>query len=177
MQKGSDKDVEMMYFFCQETKELLEFYINNIRKQFKPTTDYLILSNQWGRRLCDTACATRFKEMCEKLGVTTFYGNQTSPHLLRHSFATLNIEPIGISIPLYEMSQRLRHNSIETTLEHYIHNNPYLKRIKHEVLQKNHKIKTPTDILNGLSLADLEHWLSVELKTDSLTIATVRRNH
>ncbi len=177
VQKGSNKDAEMMYFFFDETKEILELYLNKIRNQFRPTTDFLILSNQWGKALSAPPCATRFKELCKKFEITTYHGDSPSPHLLRHSFATLNIEPIGLSIPLYEMSQRLRHTRVETTRKHYIHNNPYLKKIKHDVLRKNGKKKKTADILNEMPLAEIEHWLSDKLGMESSMIRQVRVNH
>ncbi len=176
VQKGY-KDEEVMYFFFDETKELLELYLNKIRDQYKPTTNHLILSNQWGRSISTTACATRFRQLCKRLNIKTYYGGSPSPHLLRHSFATLNIEPIGLALPLYEMIQRLRHTRVETTRKHYIHNNPYLKKIKHDVLRKNNKKKTATDVLNEMSLADLEHWFSDKLGMDSATVRHIRENH
>ena len=177
VQKGSNKDAEVMYFFFDETKELLEFYIKKVRDLYKPTSDHLILSNQWGGEISSQAASKRFGEMCKKLGLITYYGNKPSPHLLRHSFATLNIEPIGLDIPLYEMSQRLRHTRVETTRKHYIHNNPYLKKIKHEVLRKKTKKKTPTNLMDEMSLADLEHWFSDKLGYDSAMIHDMRVRH
>jgi len=176
VQKGH-KDEEMMYLFFEETKELLDLYLNKVRDKYRPTTDHLILSNQWGRGLSAQPCATRFKELCHKLGIKTYYGNDPSPHLLRHSFATLNIEPLGLSLPLYELIQRLRHERVETTRKHYIHNNPYLKKMKHDVYRQNSKKKTSMDIFNETSLADLEHWLSDKVGVDSETIRRVRENH
>lgn len=176
IQKGH-KDEEVMYFFFEETKKLLEHYLKTSRKEFTPTTDYLILSNKKGSNLSAAYCSIRFKNLCQKLGVQTYYGESPSPHTLRHSFATLNIEPIGLALPLYEMVQRLRHSKVETTRRHYIHNNPYLKKIKHVALRKNNKKRTPKDILNEMPLSDIEHWLSDKLALDSSTIRQVRISH
>src|SRR5690349_4747247 len=137
-----------MYFFFDETKKLLEHYLKNVRKQFGPTTDFLILSNQKGRALSAAHCSMRFRRLCQKAGVQTYYGERPSPHTLRHTFATLNIETIGLGLPLYEMAQRLRHSKVETTRRHYIHNNPYLKKLKIDAFRKNYKKKTPKDVLN-----------------------------
>lgn len=176
IQKGH-KDEEIMYFFFDETKKLIEVYLKTIRKQFRPVVDNLIISNQGGRVLSPQHCSKRFKELCDKFGIKTYYGGSPSPHVLRHSFATLNIEPIGLALPLYEMIQRLRHSKVETTRRHYIHNNPYLKKIKHEVLRKNNRTKTTADILNEMPLAEVEHWLSDKLGVDSATIRLIRGNH
>lgn len=176
VQKGH-KDEDMMYFFFEETKELLELYINKLREQYKPTTDHLIVSNQWGRGLSSQPCASRFREFCSKQGIKTYYGKNPSPHLLRHSFATLNIEPLGLSLPLYELIQRLRHERVETTRKHYIHNNPYLKKMKHEVYRKKAKKKSPSEVLDEIPLADIEHWLSAMLEVDAGTIKRFRHYH
>jgi integrase len=175
-QKGY-KDEETMYFWFDETKQLLELYLKTTRKKFTPTTDSLILSNQKGKGLSAAYCSTRVRLLCEKSGIKTYHGKIPSPHTLRHTFATLNIEPIGLSLSLYDMAQRLRHSKVETTRRHYIHNNPYLKKIKHAVQRKNNRLKTPKDVLNEMSLPDLEHWLSDTLELDSNTVLKFRLNH
>ncbi len=175
-QKGW-KDEETMYFWFDETKQLLDLYLRTTRKKFKPAADYLIISSQKGKGLSAAHCSTRVRLLCEKFGIKTYYGAIPSPHTLRHTFATLNIEPIGLSLSLYDMAQRLRHTKVETTRRHYIHNNPYLKKIKHAVQRKSHRIKTSKDVLNEMSLPELEHWLSDTLELDSNTIRQVRINH
>lgn len=176
IQKGQNKDEEIMYFFFDETKKLLEIYLKEIRKQFNPVTNHLFVSNQGGA-LNSQHCRVRFQEMCNRMGIKTFYEKIPSPHVLRHSFATINIEPLGLSLPLYEMAQRLRHIRVETTRKHYIHNNPYLQKLKHNVYRNKGNKRTARDILNELSLADLEHWLSDTLRVDSNTIKIIRKSH
>jgi integrase len=177
-QKGY-KDEETMYFWFDETKQLLDLYLTKVRKQFNPAPaiDSLILSNQTGKCLSSTYCSTRVKMLCDKFGVKTYYDNEPSPHVFRHTFATLNIEPIGLSLSLYDMAQRLRHSKVETTRKHYIHNNPYLKKIKHAVQRKNSKVRTPFDGLNETPLADFEHWMSDKLGMDSDSILKFRIQH
>jgi site-specific recombinase XerD len=176
IQKGQGKDEEIMYFFFNETKELLEAYLTEIRKKFSPATNHLIVSNQGGA-LCSQHCRVRFKDICARMGIKTFYVNIPSPHVLRHSFATINIEPLGLSLPLYEMAQRLRHARVETTRKHYIHSNPYLQKLKHSVYRRKGIKKTTNDILDEIPLADLEHWLSDKLKVDNHIIKDIRKNH
>ena len=176
IQKGQDKDEEIMYFFFDETKKLLEIYLKKFRGQFNPITNHLIVSNNGGA-LNSQHCRVRFKALCEKMGVKTFYSKMPTPHVLRHSFATINIEPLGLSLPLYEMTERLRHVRVETTRKHYIHNNPYLQKLKHNIYRKKANKKSPQDILSDISLADLEHWLSDRLKIDGGTIRTIRKKH
>jgi hypothetical protein len=119
----------------------------------------------------------QFKRLCSKLQIKTFYGNVPTPHSLRHSFATLNIEPLGLSLPLSEIMRRLRHTRPEIAERHYIHDNPYLKKLKHTVYRKRIKKQTNADRLTEIPLADLEHWLSDTLQIDSQTIKQIRKNH
>jgi len=174
IQKGH-KDEDIMYFFFDETKELLEAYLK-IRDKFTPKTDHFFVSRN-GEHMSHPHCRIRFKELCGKLNIKTFYGNSPSPHCLRHSFATLNIEPLGLSLPLYEIMQRLRHTRFEVAKRHYIHNNPYLQKQKHKVYRKRIKKITSTDTLNEIPLADLEHWLSDKLNVEPTIIASIRRRH
>jgi hypothetical protein len=176
IQKGQNKDEEIMYFFFEETKALLEIYLKHMRKKFMPTTNHLIVSNRGGA-LNSQHCRIRFHHMCSQLGIKTFYGKNPSPHVLRHSFATVNIEPLGLSLPLYEMAQRLRHIRVETTRKHYIHNNPFLQKMKHKVYRDKGNKKSAHDVLDGIPLADLEHWLSDKLHIDSATVKSIRTHH
>jgi len=175
IQKGH-KDEDIMYFFFDETKELLEKYLSKIRQKFSPKTDHLFVSKN-GEHMSHPHCRIRFKRICESLDIKTFYGNSPSPHCLRHSFATLNIEPLGLSLPIYEIMQRLRHTRFEVTKRHYIHNNPYLRKQKHKVYRKRTKKITTVDILNEVPLADLEHWLSDRLNVEPAIINSIRKKH
>jgi len=174
IQKGH-KDEDIMYFFFDETKELLEAYLK-IRNKFSPKTEHFFVSRN-GEHMSHPHCRIRFKELCAKFNVKTFYGKSPSPHCLRHSFATLNIEPLGLSLPLYEIMQRLRHTRFEVAKRHYIHNNPYLQKQKHKVYRKRIKKITSTDTLNEIPLPDLEHWLSDRLNVEPTIIASIRRKH
>lgn len=175
IQKGR-KNEDVMYFFFDETKKLLDIYLSKTRKKFLPETDYLILSRTGGQ-LNSQHCRKQFKNLCEKLQIKTFYGNIPAPHCLRHSFATLNIEPLGLSLPLSEIMRRLRHTRPEIAERHYIHDNPYLKKLKHTVYRKRIRKQTIADKLNEVPLADLEHWLSDTLQIDSATIKSIRACH
>lgn len=175
IQKGT-KHENVLYFFFDETKELLQYYIQHIRKKFTPQTDLLILA-QHGTRLHPHRCRIAFQNLCEKFDLKTFYGKKPSPHCLRHSFATLNIEPLGLSLPLNGIMDRLRHTRSEIAERHYIHDNPYLKKLKHKVYKKRIKRETTSEILDGIPLPDLEYWLSDRLGLDSSITELIRRKH
>ena len=154
---------------------MLEKYLK-IRDEFCPKKDHLFVSKT-GNALLQQHCRVRFRELCKKLGIKTFYSKIASPHHLRHSFATLNIEPLGLALPIYEIMQRLRHSKLETAKRHYIHNNPYLQKLKHTLYRNKGKKKTSMDILNEIPLPELEHWLSDGLGVDGGTIRTIRTHH
>jgi integrase len=173
VQKGT-KAEETMYFFFPETKEILEKYLS-IRDEFIPKSNRLFLSRT-GKSL-GVHWRIQFQVLSQKLGVLTFYGRLGSPHLLRHSFATLNVEPLGLALPIYEIMGRLRHARIETARRHYIHNNPYLKKQKHDLYKNRGRKKTTKEILNEVSLPDLEYWLSNDLGVDQAVIGMIRSRH
>jgi integrase len=175
VQKGT-KPEDIMYFFFPETKEILEKYIA-IRDKFHPKTNHLFVSSIGGGVLEDHQCRKQFSKLCEGLGIKTYYGNKATPHHLRHSFATLNVEPLGLALPIYEIMKRLHHTRLEVTEHHYIHNNPYLKKLKHDMYKKRAKKRTGTDVLDGVSLADLEHWLSDKIGVEPSIINIIRSKY
>ena len=115
--------------------------------------------------------------LCEELSIKTYDGNKATPHHLRHSFATLNIEPLGLALPVYDIMQRLHHTRLDVTIKHYVHNNPYLKKLKHDMQKKKSKKKTNAEMLDGIPLADLELWLSDKVGVESSVIKTIRSRH
>lgn len=173
VQKGI-KDEETMYFFFPETKQILEKYLA-VRDEFNPKCDRLFLSRD-GKDL-GAHCRKQFQSHFQKLGIRTYSGNIGSPHLLRHSFATLNVEPLGLALPIYEIMGRLRHARLETARKHYIHNNPYLRKQKHDLYKNRGKKKTIKETLNEVPLADLEHWLSDDLRVEPSVIKAIRSKH
>ena len=173
VQKGI-KDEETMYFFFPETTVILEKYLA-VRDEFAPKSERLFLSRD-GKAL-GSHYRKQFQAQCQKLGVRTYSGNVGSPHLLRHSFATLNVEPLGLALPIHEIMGRLRHARLETARKHYIHNNPILNKEKHNLYKNRGKKKAAKDILNEVSLPEIEHWLSNDLGVDPSIIAVIRNRH
>jgi site-specific recombinase XerC len=173
-QKGHKVD-DVTYFSFPETSEILERYLA-IREKFCPKTDHLFVSKT-GDALSQQHCRVRFKELCKKLNIMTYYGNVASPHCLRHSFATLNVEPLGLCMSLHDIAERLRHSRIETTRYHYVHNNPYIKKEKMKRYQKKSKKKTHMEILDETPLPELEHWLSDRVKVEPHIINIIRSKY
>jgi site-specific recombinase XerD len=174
-QKGR-KPEEVQYLFFEQTKKLLKHYINNVRKEFHPRCDCLFISD-YGTRLCDQRYRRNFDKICEKFNIKTFYGNKPTPHCLRHSFATLNVEPIGLALPLYEIKRRMRHSKYETLEFHYVHNNPILNKEKFNKIATRTAKKNFQDFLDEVPLVELEYWLSEKLGLDIKTIKIIRRKH
>ncbi len=175
-QKGRDKAPFTMYFYFEKTKQLLDHYLTKIRPKFRPRDDALFLSSQTGRRGALQASQAAVAGHLGKSGIKTCYGNKATAHHLRHSFGTLNIEPLGISLPAHEISYRYRHTRLEITMRIYVHNNPELIKQKHRAIQSRHK-KTHTDILDNIPLSELEHWLNERLGVSFEIIRAIRKSH
>jgi site-specific recombinase XerD len=129
LQKG-DKPTTYLYVLFRPTAELLRRYIRQIRSKLNPKNDYLFLTQE-GNALSSFSVERAVKKISNELGIKTFYGKIPSPHVLRHSMATLNIEPYG-RLTLLELQKRMRHTSIEVLMDHYVHNNPLAEREKYE---------------------------------------------
>lgn len=176
IQKGR-KPKNILYLLFDETKSLLRDYLEKFRSQFKPQDDALFVSIHDKKRLCRETLAAQMNEFLAASGIKTFYKKKATAHHLRHSFATLNIEPLGVSLSLYQVVERLRHTKHETAQKHYIHNNPYLQKKKFEAFKNRIKKRSNRDILRGIPLADLETFLMEELRLDPETMKTVRRKY
>jgi len=175
VQKGSNKPEETMYFFFDQTKQIIECYLK-LRNKFMPKTEHLFVS-RYGTSLCHPHCRKLFKQHCEKLGIKTFYNDTPSPHHVRHSFGTLNISPLGLSLGLYEIVERFRHTKPEIAKRHYIHNNPYLVKQKYNIMKKRLMKKSNIDMLNEIPLVDIEQWLSEKLELGPEIIKAIKRKH
>ncbi|MCX6550461.1 MAG: site-specific integrase, partial [Acidobacteria bacterium] len=130
IQKGEDKpSVSRMNCF-PETKRLMVAYLK-LRERTCLETDALLINRQGGP-LYDNGCRDLIQDHCRRLGVTTHRGLVPSTHRFRHSFGTLNIEPLGLKLPVTDIMRRLRHTSYDVTTRVYITNNPLIERAKHE---------------------------------------------
>lgn len=175
VQKGSNKPEETMYFFFDQTKQIIEQYLK-LRSKFMPKTEHLVVS-RYGTPLCHPHCRKIFKLHCEKLGIKTFYNNSPTPHHARHSFGTLNISPLGLSLSLYEIVERFRHTKPEIAKRHYIHNNPYLVKQKYNIMKKRLMKKSNVDMLSEMPLTDIEQWLSEKLELSPDIIKVIKRKY
>lgn len=125
------KDTLPLYSYLPEiTQKLMKRYLE-LRAQKSPATDILMVSID-GRPLGAYGCRAAVKEHCDKLGLKTYEGNPVNPHRLRHSFGTLNIDPLGLELSLGEISSQFRHSSILTTCDIYIAKNPLYKKRGYE---------------------------------------------
>lgn len=175
-QKGREKPPLTMYFYFEKTKKLLNHYLTKIRPQLRPLDDSLFLSTHSRKAVMLQPCRKAIADHLAKYGIKTFYGKRATAHHLRHSFGTLNIEPLGLSLPAHEISYRYRHTRLEITLRIYVHNNPELIKQKHREIQKKHK-RSYGEMLDSIPLAELEHWLSDRLGILPETLRAIRRKH
>ncbi|MFH0985064.1 MAG: tyrosine-type recombinase/integrase [Candidatus Omnitrophota bacterium] len=120
--KGDKEDV-VLYVLFQQTIPLLRCWIHFARDKFNPKVQRLFVSNN-GVAMTRTGIRGIVCRYCKKLGISTTKGRIPSPHTLRHTLATLNIEPFGKSLSPRLMQQRLIHMDLETLERNYVHNNP-----------------------------------------------------
>ncbi|MEI6169059.1 MAG: site-specific integrase [bacterium] len=128
-QKGQNKPEQWLFNYFEISKLYAKRFLQLREAQF-PNTKSLLVNSDGGQMLEGvlTDCVSRH---CNNLGIVTQNGKSTSPHRLRHSFATLNIESLGLKLSIYEISERLRHEDIKTTKDVYIARNPLILKERH----------------------------------------------
>ncbi len=176
IQKGH-KPKNLLYLLLDETKSLLKYYLEKSRPALKPKDDALFVSIHDKKRLCKETLALQINTYLRTKGIMTFYKRKATCHHLRHSFATLNIEPLGLGLSLYQIVERLRHSKQETALKHYIHSNPYLQKRKFEAFKSKLKPKTHREVLRNVPLADLESFLIEDLRMDPEFVQAFRKKY
>lgn len=103
--KGSK---ERIVVFGNNTKEILELYLNNGRyKLSKGNNDYLFL-NKYGNKLSDRYVRKIIDDIIFKASITM----HVSPHMLRHTFAT---DMLNNGADLVSVKDLLGHESLNTT--------------------------------------------------------------
>jgi site-specific recombinase XerD len=136
VQKGANKRPVVLHNYFKETMALIDRYIQ-LRKSMNSTNDALLLADDGGR-LAEGGARQAIAGHCKELGVLTFERNNPMPHRLRHSFGSLNMQPLGLSLSVWEISERLRHENIKTTTDTYVNRNPLIQRARHEArLRRN----------------------------------------
>ena len=120
--KGDKEDVSL-YVLFQQTIPLLRCWIHFARSKFNPKVKQLFVSSN-GASMTRSGIRGIVCRCCKELGIFTTKGRIPSPHTLRHTLATLNIEPFGKSLSPRLMQQRLIHMDLETLERNYVHNNP-----------------------------------------------------
>jgi len=123
------KPLILYSYFPDISRALLERYLE-LRERLNPSTDVLIVSSS-GQPLSDATCRDIVKNYCDKIGIKTVEGNSVCPHRLRHSFGTLNINPLGLGLDITEIMEHLHHSSIQITYDTYITKNPLLAKARH----------------------------------------------
>jgi len=158
--KGRTTNVDMNLLF-DSTIKLLKFWINVARPKFKPKGDSLFVSNQ-GAPLTYKGIRQSIQHCCQLLAVKTQKGLVPTPHTLRHTFATLNIEPYGKGLNTREMQERLIHVSQQMVETVYIHNNPYAK------MEQAKKLRQKDSRMGAFGRISQEDFFKI---LDTLTIA------
>lgn len=162
--KGKKQD-KILHLLFHSTLELLRNWLNISRKKLNPKTSCLFVSFN-GKPLTRSGIRLIVRDCCKELGIVTVKKKAPNPHILRHTLATLNIEPFGKSLSPRLMQQRLIHIDLETLERNYVHSNPLAEMEEYKrLLEKDFK-KSAIErvskedffaVLDFLSLANEAH--------------------
>ena len=92
----------------------MSFELRKILFRWSASKKHLLFPTKYETRIRPRDFLRDFKKMCKRLGIT---GVRTSPHTLRHTFATEYLKAGG---NIYKLSRMLGHSTIKTT-ERYLH--------------------------------------------------------
>jgi site-specific recombinase XerD len=120
--KGNKQRISL---FGQACSEALEGYIS--RERVQPEAENALFTNKWGRRLTTRSVQKIVKRWALRAGLPP----ETSPHTLRHSFATHLLDG---GADLKSVQQLLGHESLATT---QIYTHISIERLK-KTVQDSH---------------------------------------
>lgn len=166
----SDKTFNLLF---QSSISLLRYWINVIRPKFNQECSRLVFSLK-GKPLTRSGIHRIVHNCCKKSEVKTVQGRIPFPHTLRHTLATLNIEPFGKALPPRLMQQRLVHMDLETLERNYIHNNPLAEMAEYKKLLEKDSNK---EAVEKVSREDLFSVLDSLSSLDSSTISKIKNSY
>lgn len=141
---GSNFKERKVYTLDLQPKEILEWYINDVRPLFiNQNTDDIkaLFYSERGDRISIRAIQHNFKMYLQEFEM---YEEGLTPHSLRHTFSTINQEnPITSS---HLVQKQLGHTYLATT-QHYTHlSDTYISKNIQAVIERNlkNKMKTST---------------------------------
>lgn len=134
---GSNFKERRVYTLDMQAKEMLEWYVTEIRPLFinKDTDDIKALFySERGNRISFRAIQHNFKTYLYEFGM---YEDGLTPHSMRHTFSTINQENPAISSHLIQ--KQLGHEYLSTT-QHYTHlSDTYISKNIQAVVERNLK--------------------------------------
>jgi len=173
-QKGTGKINRYLLLLFPEVSFCLQQYILKVRTKFNPQSDGLFLGKD-GFRINHNQMNTCLKNFCEKHSISTFKRKKVTSHVLRHTFASLNIEPLGLRLSLDQVISRLRHKDRTLAEKVYILDNPYMEKMKHRERLLAHK--SSHEKFWSIPKETFLAWLKDELKLDNETINNVESSY
>jgi len=113
----------------QQTMNIMREYVKNCNEQF-PSKNIFLLINRFGKRLSEQSIRFLVKKLAKKAGIN----RNITPHVFRHTFATLLLEK---DVDIKYIQVFLGHSSILTT-QIYTHVN---RKKQKQILQNKHPRK------------------------------------
>ena len=173
-QKGQ-KPAKSLPLLYDSSEKLLAHYLKAIRP--KHGGDAFIIDS-WGKAASGVACAAAVRRETDRLGIKTYLDADVSPHCLRRTFGTCNVNPLGLGLDIAYIAGRLR-NGIDITYRHYMQDNPLLQEQKAtEIKTRNRKTNRGMDrkqVVHVLSAANVDPELVTAVERDMLERAEAER--
>lgn len=139
---GSNYKERRVYTLDMQVKEILEWYINEVRHLFinKETVDIKALFySERGDRISIRAIQHNFKTYLHEFGM---YEDGLTPHSMRHTFSTISQENPAFSSHLVQ--KQLGHEFLSTT-QHYTHlSDTFISKNIQAVIDRNLKKRLDT---------------------------------
>lgn len=117
----------------------MKHWIHITRPKLKPQTNHLFVSLR-GESITVPGVQDIVYACCDGLNIKSVKGKTPSPHIFRHTLATLHTAPYGKfayarkSLAPRLMQQRLGHMDFETFERIYVHNNPLAEMKEYKAL-------------------------------------------
>lgn len=151
--KGDKEDMQFPILFDQTTPIFLKRWMEEARSTFNPKTDHLFVSHR-GTPLTSSGMRRIIYDCGRQLGILSYKGKLPSPHVFRHTLATLNIKPFGDVDPIL-LQRRLTHMDLRTLIDTYVHRNPLAELKEYEKIREKRRNVHIIDKVRKEDLSDL----------------------
>ena len=179
IQKGQKPETRLRVLF-PSTRTLLKYYLTKIRPNYAGKA---LIVNMRGEAATEAAIesAVKRESASDRLNLTC-YGcdRRPTPHAFRRTFATINCDPLGLSMSIHALADRLR-DSVRVVDESYRLRNPLIQSLNADHYQQRSETEPAPEtaqraieMLQGIGLParltkSLERWSSTLQESEPVT--------